>query len=194
MSQLLEPAGFIVPDVKRFVRSWVQTNERNQDRLDSYLGNQTLQTYTPTLSSVSGTTAPNPGDDAEFDGWWFEFYGIVYAWARIIWDGANLDPGEGSNWFTVSLPVAVHASLLDLIPATSPNSTARSPNIGEGGLRDNSSVGTNTQTCSVQLNSETAVLLNTEHNNSQRAVRHDTPFTWAAGDRITILARYRRAL
>lgn len=190
MSQQLSPTDFIIPDEKRFVRSWVQTNENNQDLLDGYLGTQTLQTYTPVFDSVSGSDSPFPGDTAEIEGWWVQFYGIVYAWARVIWGGPNIDPGSGNNWFTFSLPVAVDPLLQDMQFPTGPNNTSRNPCIGEGVLRDDSDL-SSSQTCAVQLNSASTVMLLTEHGMDQRAVRHNVPWTWADGDRISVLARYK---
>lgn len=194
MTTQVDPVGFLVPDEKRFVRSWVQTNELNQDTLDSLLGNQILQSYTPIFSSVDGTTPPNPGDSATVEGLWFEFYGLVYAYAKVTWGGANLDPGSGNNWFTFTLPVAANPDLADLINPGSPDSAARSPCIGEGAMRDDTSVGTNSQNCTVMLNSSTTVMFLTEQDNAQRAVNHETPFTWAADDLLSIGVRYRRAL
>lgn len=186
----LSPTGLIVPDENEPVRNFVLTNEFNQNSLDMLIGSTQLQSYAPTFSSISGTTAPNIGDTGTVTGVWIPVFGMIYGYVLIHWSGSGIDPGSGNNYFIISLPVAVHPDLVEFIHSGS-SWSSRSPAVGSAFLRDNSSLSVNSQTATVQLYDNLNVALITERGNSHRPVVHDDPFTWADGDRISCSFRYR---
>jgi hypothetical protein len=187
----INPTGFIVPDEHENVRNWTFTNQLNQDLLDRLIGNPDLQAYAAVLGSVQGTTPPNIGDAGSVSGLWIKIFGIVYAYVLVQFGGAGIDPGSGNNYFTISLPVAAHPELVELLHPGESSWASRSPAIGSAFLRDSSAVSTNAQTALVQLRTAQTAVLITERSITSRVVDGENPFVWNTNDRISAFMEYR---
>lgn len=173
-------------DEEVLVRNFPAVHGINMDELDRWIGTVGPTSYNPVFGAVAGEAQPNIGDTGSSTGLWYRLLDMVFVYGIVVWGGSGIDPGSGSNWFTVTLPVAA----LDLDVSVS---TGAGACVGQAHVRDNSAIAAGSQTATVQLNTTTTAIFNTETGVSQRAFRHDIPIVWADGDRIVWSAFYRAA-
>lgn len=174
-------------DEATLVRNFPDVYGINLDDIDNHIGTTGPFSYNPTFGAVPGTAQPNIGDAGTSTGIWYRMLDMVAVYGLVLWSGSGIDPGSGNNWFTVTLPVA--ALDLDVSIATGAGAC-----IGQAHCRDDSAISAGSQTGTVQLHTTTTAIFNTEQGPTERAFRHDIPFTWATGDRITWSAFYRAAV
>lgn len=190
MTTPLSPTGLLTINNTNFVKNWTQINQFNQNLLDGILGTQKLQTYSPTFEPVDGSSI-NIGSTGSVEGYWYQYFGIVYMWGRVFWSGTGIDPGSGTNHYTFSLPVTPHPILNDLIIGAEGQSAGHSPTIGAGCLRDASNIAGNSQNFILNLIQSNRVWFLIESGHSTRTMTSSQPITWADGDVIILWASYR---
>lgn len=133
--------------------------------------------YTPTLTA--STTDPNVGSTGSIVGWFHRAGPLVHVWVRVLFDGSGVDPGSGI--FIVSLPVAADTTIHNVGVGGATGSA-----VGSGVIRDDGTAG-NSSTVVPTLRTASAVMFKGA---GFASVTHDSPFTWAAGDRISFHATY----
>lgn len=138
-------------------------------------------TYTPVLGS-SSAPAPNLGADGSITGTWHRNGREINGTVMIHFAGTGADAGSG--FYEVSLPFDADLSVM----SASTNTGAGSA-LGGVVLRDDSGVNSSLGVAHLRSASLFRIVVNSTVAGNT-LVGFNTPWTWAAGDRIAIEFTY----
>jgi hypothetical protein len=175
--------GLVAPVGANFIKDWVTQNGSNCDKMDSFTGPQSIQSYIPEI--LADTTNPNLGAGSA-TGFYWKIFDFVYTWGEFRF-GTGFSKGVGQA-FRVTLPFKVKTNI------AINGSPGDSSILGNGWAFDTSagtrhSLIAQTRTSNqlyFQIRGDTAFPRRTASPDD------DIPVTWASGDGITWFARYQR--
>jgi hypothetical protein len=140
----------------------------------------TQGTYDPVLTAT--TTNPNLGADGESSGAWQRSGHLITGWAQFFFSGTGVSAGSGN--YQISLPFTADVSFLN--PSTTVGAASV---IGNGVCRAGTDPTGNSRQVQVVLSSAGLVRMN-QLDGVGGQVTHNSPFTWNANSRISIIFSY----
>ena len=150
----------------------------NKDRLDKFIDNRELQSFTPTISGWTlGSGATQIGKYVVLPG------RVVIGWGIII---IGTGPTIPSGVILALLPLSADIDYHEQDSGT----VVEGDVIGEAIARDNGTTA-NRQTGAVILDSATGVAFASEKDQINRAWTNSSPFTWVVGDSLSYNFLYR---
>jgi hypothetical protein len=139
-----------------------------------------LGTYVPVLTAT--TTNPTLGSGSAQSGWWQRCNNLIIGGAFIRFGTSGVAIGSGN--YQISLPFPADTAFMIAAGGLGTSSV-----IGDGLVRDNSSVTANSRQFSTYLDTTTTMLLALA-NGTNLVITESVPFTFAASDALTVNFTY----